>query len=262
MAEGLKSFTGVASPPFSNGPYEWDQHVTFTAGVSGAIVSGNVWFVNGVSGNNGNNGKSWTNAFATIGQAVSSAGTTGDIVYVAPGSYDETVTVNKAKLTFVGVGGRGAVFVEPSAAGAEGMQVTADDVTLVNIGVDGDDTADYALNVNAASRFRAYGCKFESGSGSGVVVLLDGTATDQVGDALFEDCEFAWGGTGIQFKDSAYGYPTQIFVRGCRFHNLSAAHLAESTNGAVANLQVTDCVHDASEAGVAPTDWINVDSAN
>jgi polygalacturonase len=197
--------------------------------------------------------------YATI-QAAESASSPGDVILIAPGSYDETVTVNVAKLTFIGLGGRGAAFIEPSAAGAEGMQITGvDDVTLINLGIDGDDTADYALNVNDVSRFRAFGCKFELGSGTGPAVLLNGTATGQVGDALFRDCEFAWAGTGVQFDDSAYGYPTQIFIDACRFHNLTTAGLGLASGGGVLNLHVTDCVFDNLEDGTAPTDYVKVD---
>lgn len=180
----------------------------------------------------------------------------GDVILVAPGSYDETVAADIAGITIVGMGGRGAVYIEPSAAGAEGMQVTADDITLINIGVDGDDTADYALNVNAASRFRAYGCKFELGSGTGPAVLLNGTATDQTADALFKDCEFAWAGIGVQADDSAYGYVTQVFLENCKFHNITTACIGVATNGLYKNLIVTDCVFDNQEDGTAPTDYI------
>ena len=44
------------------------------------------------TGDNGNDGKSWANAKATIGNAVS-ASSSGDEVYVAAGTYNETVTV-------------------------------------------------------------------------------------------------------------------------------------------------------------------------
>ena len=190
---------------------------------------------------------------STIQEAVDAADA-GDTIYVVPGSYDESVVISTANVTVVGLGGRGSVFIEPSTAGAEGLQVTADDVTLVNIGVDGDDTATYSLNLNAVSRFRAYGCKFELGSGAAPVVLIDGTATDQTADALFDDCEFAWSTRGIMFDDSAYGYPTQIFIQNSRFHNLSGICIGENASGGVVNLEVTNCVFDNMEDGTAPTD--------
>lgn len=219
---------------------------------------GTYWYVDGTNGSNTNSGTAPDEAFATITNAVSHA-SAGDTIEVAPGSYDETVTVNVANLTIIGTGGRGAAYIEPSTAGAEGMQVTADDVTLINIGVAGESTSSYALNANAVSRFRGYSCKFEGPTGT--VVLLNGTATDQVADALFDDCEFAWGGSGIVFDDSAYGYPTQVFVQNCRFHNLTAAGIGEATGGGVVNLEVKNCVFDNAEDGTPPTDYVKVDRA-
>lgn len=197
-------------------------------------------------------------------QAAVNAADAGDILYIEPGAYVETVTVSK-RLTLVGLGGRGAAYIEPTAAGAEGMLINASDVTLINLGVAGKSDSDYALRVNGngaaknGKRFRAYGCKFEGPTGT--VVLLDGDANYNVSDALFEDCEFAWGGSGILFDDSGYGYPTQIRLRRCWFHNLTAVHVGLAAGGGVVNLELTDCVHDNDEAGAAPTDYIKVDRA-
>lgn len=195
--------------------------------------------------------------YTTIQSAVNAAVSgRGDTILVAAGGYNETVTIAKTNLTIIGLGGRGAAYVEPSAAGAEAIQVTADDVTLINLGADGDDTSDYALNLNSVSRFRAKGCKFELGSGTGPAVLLNGTATDQTGDAIFEDCEFAWCGSGILADDSAYGYVTQVRIKDCRFHNFSAVGIGVATNGLFKNLEVIDCTFDQLEDGTEPTDFI------
>lgn len=205
---------------------------------------------------------------STIQAAVNQAAP-GDVILVAPGAYNETVTVSK-RLTIIGLGGRGAAYIEPTSAGAEGMQVTASDVTLVNLGVAGDDTADYALNVNGngaaknGKRFRAFGCKFEKptgGAAANCAVLLNGDANYNVSDALFYDCEFAWSANGVLFDDSGYGYPTQVFFERCRFHNNSVVHIGLATGGGVTNLHVVDCIFDDLEDGTAPTDYIKVDRA-
>lgn len=229
-----------------------------------AIIEGGVVIQDGIPRSADPFGKvRRVNSGATIQGAVDAAAA-GDIIYISPGVYDETVSVSK-RLTLVGLGGRGAAYIEPSTAGAEGMQVTASDVTLINLGVAGHSTADYALNVNGngaaknGKRFRAYGCKFEGPTGT--VVLLNGDANYQATDALFEDCEFAWGGSGVIFDDSGYGYPTQIRIRRCWFHNLTAVGVGLATGGGVANLEITDCVFDNAEDGTAPTDYIKVDRA-
>lgn len=186
----------------------------------------------------------------------------GDKIFLRPGQYDPGATalvVDVANVTLIGQGGRGAAYIEPDTAGMEGLQVTADDVTLINLGVAGESASSYAINLNAVSRFRAIGCKFEGPDGT--VVLLDGTADDQCADVLFEECEFAWGGSGALFDDSAYGYPTQIFFNRCRFHNVTAVGIGLAPAGGVTNLHVVDCVFDNQEDGTAPTDYIKVDRA-
>lgn len=196
--------------------------------------------------------------FETIQDAVNEASSgRGDVIYVAPDAdgYDETVTVSRTdNLTIVGLGGRGAAFIEPQTAGAEGLQISeSSDVTLVNLGVAGEATSNYALNLHSATRFRAYGCKLEGPTdATKAVVLLDGTATDQTADALLKDCEICWGGRGIVFDDSAYGYVTQVFIEDCKFHNIEVTHIGVNTNGLVKNLELTNCVFDNLEDGTAP----------
>lgn len=103
MGLGLKSTGGNPSAsPFSHGPYTWDQHVTFTAGVTGANTSGSVYYVDGTNGSDSNDGTSWSQAKATIQAAVTAAGANG-VVYVIPKaitdytgdptSYAETVII-------------------------------------------------------------------------------------------------------------------------------------------------------------------------
>lgn len=219
-------------------------------------VKGKYWWANSSSTSNKNDGKSKDTAFLTIQAAIDKA-VDGDAILVAPGQYDETLLVDKS-VTIVGLGGRGAAFVEPDTAGAEGMKVTANDVTLVNLGVAGESTSDYALNLNSAKRFRAYECKIEGPDD--IIVLVDGTATSQTADALFKDCEFAWGGKAMIFDDSLYGYPTQIFVQECRFHNIVTHMFGVNPSGLVNDLHVTNSMFANQEDNTAPTDYILLSS--
>lgn len=219
-------------------------------------ATGTYFFVD-PAGNNGNDGLSIDRPVATITRALAlCTDGAGDVILVAPGAYNETVTVSKSNVTIIGLGGRGAAYIEPSTAGAEGMQVTADDVTVINLGIAGDDTADYALNLNSCSRFRAYGCKIELADGAGSAVLIDGTADDQTADALFEDCEVCWAAKGFTFDDSAYGYPTQIFVKRAHFHNITTNMFGVAASGLVKNLLIEGCTFDRAEDGTGPTDYI------
>lgn len=205
-------------------------------------------------GDDGLSGLEFSGAKATI-QAAVDAASDGDLAMASQGEYDETVTIETGNVTVQGVGGRGAAYIEPSAAGAEGMLVLADDVTIRNIGVAADDTADHSLKVGSQTvspaRFRAYECKFESKP-----VILQGA-----GDALFEDCEFAWSENGLLFAANDDGFCTQVTLRRCRFHNITEKQLANAASGGVVNLVVEDCVFDNAEDGTPPTFYIDVDRA-
>jgi len=208
----------------------------------------------------GDNAPTFGTQYNTIAAALA-AMVSGDVLLLGPQAYAEgnlTIPAAASGITIVGASNRGKTTIEPVATGDEGLQVLADDVTLVNVGITKGATADYALNIKACARFRAYGCKFE---GDGVCVLLDGSATDQAADVLFEDCEFAWCGSAILFDDSAYGYPTQIRIKNCWFHNYTTVGVGLAASGGVVNLELTNCVFDNNEDASAPTDYIKVDRA-
>ena len=242
------------------------------SGIYGAdgTGGGEHWFVDAAAANL--DGKDWDGAFTTIQKAVDQA-SAGDTIHVAPkaAGYDETITVLFAKnnLTIIGEGNRGAVFIITATAGAEGMEVRANDVTLINVGVEAEDTADYALRV-FGSRFRAYGCKFE-GPTANVVRVGPGTIAQTTapithgrgGDILFYDCEFAWGGTGIVVTSSNFGACTQLRVYRCHFHNLTVACVGENDVGVIGagrNIWLDECIFDVGEDGAVPTDFIDLDS--
>jgi len=213
-------------------------------------------------------------AYATIQDAVDDA-VAGDRILVAPGAYDETVTILRAQsnLTIVGMGGRGAVFIEPSTEDAGGMVCHADDVTLVNVGVAGEDETSAVALLVTGSRFRAYGCKLEGGLtqlalGPGTVILEDAGTQGRGADALFDDCEFAWGTNGVVLTASDFGAVTQARFRGCKFHNLTAAAFEESngSGGSASvhyrNLEISDCTFDDIEGGAAPTKYLSLNDDN
>src|SRR3990167_8920458 len=208
------------------------------AAASGVLMSGysfarNFWYV-------GENAPRMAKRADTI-SAMLALMSSGDVGVIGPQRHAEgnlIIPATLSNITLIGAGGRGACYIEPSSAG-------------------------YALNVkgNAAAkngkRFRAFGCKFEGPTGT--VVLLNGDANYNASDALFSDCEFAWGGSGILFDDSGYGYPTQIFIERCKFHNLTAVGVGLAASGGVTNLILTDSVFDNQEDGTPPTDYIKVD---
>jgi len=116
MGQGLKATGGnPASPPYRNGPYEWDQQVTFTKGVNGIMNGGMTYFVDSSKTASGN-GKSWTKAYITIAEAVAAslaASGTYDTILVKgtentgeTTDYTESVSVTEAQtgLRIIGMG--------------------------------------------------------------------------------------------------------------------------------------------------------------
>lgn len=210
-------------------------------------------FINHQEQDDDSSGRTFENAKDTF-QGVLEVAEGNDVIYVAPGGYDESVTVEESSLFFCGIAGRGAPFIEPSAEGGAGMHVLADDVTLENLGVAGEETADFSLKVGdqetSPARFRAKGCKFE-----GAPVILQG-----VGDVLFEDCEFAWE-AALQFAANDNGFCTQVVVKNCRFHNITEEHIKSLASGGVRNLQLIDCVFDNAEDGTAPAKFLDIAEA-
>lgn len=243
---------------------------------SGTIpaAKGNYWFVDTSLGANGNDGASLGSAYRTITKAISSANDY-DVIVVAPGAYDETLTIarTKSNLTIVGMGGRGSAYIEPSTEDAAGLTNHADDLTLVNIGIAAEDETSATALTNTGSRLRAYGCKIEGGAkqvltGPGTVALESAGTQGRGGDVLFRDCEFAWGTKGIVLQGTDYGGATQTRVENCLFHNLTASSIDEAvgSGGSAAvtffNLWVADCVFDDAEDGTAPTKYIDLDGDN
>jgi len=179
-----------------------------------------------------------------------------DILFVGPGAYAEgniIIPADKPKITIVGAGNVGEMFIEPPNTTDEGLTVLADDVTLINVGIAKGATADFALSVGDANtnpdRFRAYGCKIE---GDGVACVLHGA-----GDVIMYLCEFCWCATALQLKPNAAGFVTQAYIKRSRFHNYTLVGIGESAAAAVVkNLNVQDCVFENQEDGSAPTDYL------
>lgn len=231
------------------------------------------YYVDPVNGLDTNSGRDWDLAFKTLQAAINArSGFIGQRIYLRPGRYDESVTIPRtnSNLSIIGAGGRGACYIDPSTEDATGLEVRADDVTLVNVGVAGEDEdAAFALKVSGA-RFRAYGCKFEGAAdqviiGPGTIAQIDDDGTHGDGaDGLFVDCEFCWGVDGLIVTSSDYGACTQLRLRDCHFHNLSGVELGENDAGVIGagrNVWVDDCIFDNAEDGTAPSKYIDLDSA-
>lgn len=234
------------------------------------VPPGSVWFVD-PTGSNSNDGRSWDFAFLTVAKAISVAAA-GDSIALAQGDFSEAdITIPRALrgLTIIGQSGRGGSAIATSTTNGTCLTNLANDVTLINVGLAGDGSGGGLKNYG--DRFRGHGCKIEGGAiGAlmtlGTVVQIAALTHGKGADCLFEDCEFCWSSAaGIKITASDYGAVTQLFVRRCKFHNLSAAHFEESggsVNIRFRNLEITDCVFDDDEGGAPPTKFISLNDDN
>lgn len=225
----------------------------------GLALLNDTWFVSTDGRDRMTYGKQKWSPLATI-QAAIDAAYPGDLILVAPGTYDESLVIDKDDLTIVGLGGYGSVIVAPSTADPAAL-VTASNVTLINLDLTGGTGATYGTEVQG-DNFHAVHCKFEMQDNLVIALNLIAATGAPVGHSasLFkiEECEFAWAATGIQFNLETSAC-TQGRISRCRFHNLSASSLGEGvTGGCVRNLIVEDCTFDRMEDGSEPAAYISL----
>jgi len=203
-------------------------------------------------------------------QSVIDASTAGDTIYIRPGEYVEAVTIAKAKsnLTLIGMGGRGSVFIAPTTSNATALTIEADDVTIVNVGCDGDGTGSGLLN--RGRRTRAYGCKIEGGTVGlkltlGTVAQINAGTHGKGDDTWFVDCEIAWNTKGVELVATDYGAVSQARFRNCTFHDNTAADFEESGGSAdirYRDLDIGGCHFLRQEDGTEPTAYIILNDNN
>lgn len=225
------------------------------------------------------------NAFLTVQAAINAALLAGNhpaTIILAPGSYDEAVTIprtssiSRARITLYGAGPKGSVAIHPTATNAVALTNDCDDVTLINVGLNTNGTGK-AL-VNTGSRLRMFGCKLENDDGTGecAQMTLQTVAQRTAGtkgngaDCLLYGCEFAWAASGIEIVCTDEGAVTELQIVDCWFHDLDTKHIYETvgSGGAAgvmyASLRLQGNIHQTDEAGTAPTDYVllNGDNAN
>lgn len=235
---GLIGPTGPASPPYRNGPYTWDQHVSFSAGVGMSNTKGQIRYVDGTSGNDNNSGKSWGKAFATIQAGVTSAGANG-IVYVAPkaiaagstdpGSYAETVIIpaTHENLSIIGIStGRtqgGLPQLKKGSGTTALLTIRSAGCLIANMGFNGIWTADSTQSL------------------IGILLDDDGSTKTAFGTTIvgchFKNCAGSTastnGAAGGAITWSANGNAWQVLIAGNRFYKNVCDVCLLGTSGSV-----------------------------
>ncbi len=225
-----------------------------------AIPAGNDYYVD-ANGDNNRSGRAFTSAVSTFTKALSlMTSGRGDRLFVRPGDYAETeIDVDIADVQIIGLGADGAVGITPG-SGVSAMKITANDVVLRNIRIEGDSGANYGLSVgdfsNGVLGVRVVGCLLRNGSHTdNPAVLVHGA-----GDLYIVGCDIAWAGRGIEFKGGSESYPSQIFILGNQFHDLIRFHLSQRVipdnieNGKVVSLSHKGNTHLGLQDGTEPAD--------
>lgn len=219
--------------------------------------SGTKFYVDGTNGVAGNEGKSWGNPVATITQAVAKATAgAGDVIFVAPGEYDEDVTVDVSQVSLVGVGPRHSVRVTGVALGTS-TALTLDgvqDVGVYNLNLEGRSGGSGIELSGQIRRAQVSGCKLHGGAQA---VHLYSAAGAQIVDVRFEDNVIANSAIGINM-DYLNGDPShQIVVKGNFFSKITTDCIVE--DGATHDWNVYDNVFSSSDGSEA-TRFIDLDS--
>lgn len=214
-------------------------------------------------------------AYTSLLDAVSVA-KAGDQIGIYPtrndDGYDVALTIARAKrnLRLVGLGPRGSVFVAPSAADSTALTIEADDVEIVNIGLDGDGAGHGC--VNRGRRTRIFGSKIEGGT-DGLHLTMGSNAqivagTHGKGDDLWiVDCEIAWNTNGFNLVCTDRGALTQVRFRHCVFHNntndgIETVGALGSADIMYRNLDIGLCKFSRLEDGTEPTAYLLLNGHN
>lgn len=160
-------------------------------------TSGSVFFVDSVTGSNGNSGKDTTHPFATIAYAITRCtASKGDTVVCMPNHTEAvvgagTITASKAGIRIVGLGyARQRPVITYTTAAAASVDVTAAGVLIQNVVFQavGVDAVTAMVNVSAAGVTFRY-CEFETGDATNQAVL--GMLTTAAASRLVVDsCHF------------------------------------------------------------------------
>jgi hypothetical protein len=233
------------------------------------------WYVGGPSASDFNAGTTPQSGFGTFSKALSKV-SSGQVIGVLPGTYDEIVTISRSLsgISIIGLGGLGSAAIAPSGANDTGITNHADDMLLVNIGGAGLGTGTGI--VNTGSRLRCVGCKFENDDGTGLAAQMTLGTVAQIAagtrgkgsDCSLVGCEFAWAASGLQLSGTDFGAVTELQVVNGWFHDLATSHISEAVGSGGAagvmfnSIRIQGNTFQTDEAGSQPTNYILLNGAN
>lgn len=156
-------------PQTSVAGFNFQANAQGRALVDPTVQQGRSFFVNGASGNDARGGLSWRQPLATLAKAFALA-LPGDVIYVAPGTYAENVTVTTDFLTVIGAAPSGYGRPDWVPAAGSALVVQAQGFAAQNIRFsNGDDTDVVAQHGNG---FRYDSCVFDGAAQGATHALL------------------------------------------------------------------------------------------
>lgn len=220
--------------------------------VNGTSISaggnGSAWYVDGTNGADTNLGTSWSQAFATIGHAVSAA-TDMDVIYIAPksiaaggtdpGSYAETITIpaGKSGLSLIGVSAGTKQAAQPQVKKGSGSVAQ--------------------LTVRSPGCL-IQGITFNGGGATGGGILLDDDGSTKTAEGtiirncVLKNCVGSGatdGSTGGGVMIGSSGGCWDTLIDGCLFYNNIGGFVLLGTGAAVPqDITIRDCIFTSSTA--------------
>lgn len=208
----------------------------------GAAARGETYFVR-VSGNDANDGRTPSSAFATLGAAVSVV-SAGDTVYIGAGVHAGGVTIipggtEADPIRFIGdidgaqTGDAGEVTVSLVGSGTV-ISVSGDHVHAEDITIEGGSAG---VRIDAGSGVRLARCVIRGQSGSGVEVVNNGSVT-------IERCVIREASDGVEATNGA------ALITDTLFHGLVAALRIRNSGSSIEARRVTirDCSSNGAHA--------------
>ncbi len=261
---GLRGINGnPAAPPYTHGPYEWDQEVTFTGGIGGANLPGNKYYVDRNAGSSGD-GKTWGNAFLTIAEGIAAlntdytAGRQVGALFIGEGWYSEVpVTLTASDCWIIGVapGHHDSTVLYGSATaggwniGSDGpaLTITGDNNTIMNLGLFTYDNEEPALRIGSSvgeggaattvTGTAVINCSFVRDVADGELYGIESFGAD---GTLIKGCFFSTSckTAGIWIGTNGVINPVHTEIIGCRFVGTETGIInAASSHGTI----VKDC---------------------
>lgn len=162
-------------------------------------------------------GSSWATAFKTITEAIAVATTAGDVIYVAPGDYDEgaviAVATHDLKIIGPGIDNHNSALIWSSSASHHLMTINANNVEISGLGfTQTKDTYDAIRVASTADTYKCHihHCRFD-GYGQGEFAVHTGTTKDSP-DIVVENCVFrSWQTSAIYANATRDIYRNNIF---------------------------------------------------